>query len=115
MKDKQLEQKILHLASRAGIEGSRVFEVDKSADTNQINAYVTGIGATKRIVIWDTAIKRLDEDQLLFVMGHEMGHYVLHHIWWILFSLYVDFDCDSFSYLYCGKMVLAEIQTVFWI
>ena len=82
MKNKQLEQKILNLASRAGIEGSRVYEVDKSADTNQINAYVTGIGATKRIVIWDTAIKRLSEDQLLFVMGHEMGHYVLYHMWW---------------------------------
>lgn len=82
MENKQLEQKILHLASQAGIEGSRVFEVDKSADTNQINAYVTGIGSTKRIVIWDTAIQRLTEDQLLFVMGHEMGHYVLHHMWW---------------------------------
>lgn len=85
MKDKQLEQKILNLASRAGIEGSRVYEVDKSADTNQINAYVTGIGATKRIVIWDTAIEKLSEDQLLFVMGHEMGHYVLNHMWWGLF------------------------------
>ncbi len=82
MKDKQLEQKILSLASRAGIEGSCVYEIDKSADTNQINAYVTGIGATKRIVIWDTAIKNLSEDELLFVMGHEMGHYVLHHMWW---------------------------------
>ncbi len=82
MKDKELEQKILILASRAGIEGSRVYEVDKSADTNQINAYVTGIGVTKRIVIWDTAIKNFSEDELLFVMGHEMGHYVLHHMWW---------------------------------
>ena len=45
------------------------------------NAYVTGFGATKRIVLWDTIIKRLDEPQLLFVMGHEMGHYVLGHMW----------------------------------
>lgn len=82
MKNKQLEEKILHLAARAGIEGGRVYEVDMSADTNQVNAYVTGIGASKRIVIWDTAIRELSEDQLLFVMGHEMGHYVLHHMWW---------------------------------
>lgn len=82
MKDKQLEGKILNLASRAGIKGSHVYEVDKAADTNQINAYVTGVGPTKRIVIWDTAIKNLSEDQLLFVMGHEMGHYVLRHMWW---------------------------------
>ena len=81
MKDKTLETRILQLADRAGIAGSRVYEVDKSTDTNALNAYVTGIGATKRIVLWDTIIKRLDQPQLLFVMGHEMGHYVLGHMW----------------------------------
>ena len=82
MKDKQLEQKILQLAERAGIAGGRVYEVDMSADTKQVNAYVTGIGSSKRIVIGDTAIKELTVDELSFVMGHEMGHYVLHHVWW---------------------------------
>lgn len=82
MKDKQVEQKILQLADRAGIQGSHVYEVDMSADTKQVNAYVTGVGSSKRIVIWDTAIKELTTDELLFVMGHEMGHYVLHHLWW---------------------------------
>jgi STE24 endopeptidase len=81
MKNKALEAKILQLADRAGIEGGRVYEVDKSADTNTLNAYVAGVGGTKRIVLWDTIIARLDEPQLLFVMGHEMGHYVLNHIW----------------------------------
>jgi Zn-dependent protease with chaperone function len=81
MKDKALESRILQLADRAGIAGGRVYEVDKSTDTNALNAYVTGFGATKRIVLWDTTIKRLDQTQLLFVMGHEMGHYVLGHMW----------------------------------
>jgi Zn-dependent protease with chaperone function len=81
MKNKELEAKILNLADRAGIEGSRVFEVDKSADTKMVNAYVTGFMHTKRIVLWDTIISKLDEDELLFVMGHEMGHYVLGHVW----------------------------------
>ncbi len=80
MKDKELETKILDLASRAGIEGARVFEVDKSVDTNTVNAYVTGFGGSKRIVLWDTTIKKLEPDELLFVMGHEMGHYVLGHV-----------------------------------
>ena len=79
MHDRALEARILALADRAGIEGGRVFEVDKSADTRLVNAYVTGIGATKRIVLWDTLLDRLEPDQVLFVMGHEMGHYVLHH------------------------------------
>jgi len=81
MKNKTLEQRILQLADRAGIEGGRVYEVDKSTDTKALNAYVTGLGTTKRIVLWDTTIARLDEPELLFVMGHEMGHYVLGHIW----------------------------------
>jgi Zn-dependent protease with chaperone function len=81
MKNKELETKILQLAERAGIEGGRVYEVDKSQDTKTLNAYVTGFGATKRIVLWDTIIAKLDEDELLFVMGHEMGHYVLGHVW----------------------------------
>jgi len=81
MQDKQLEQKILSLAERAGIENSRVFEVDKSSDTKMMNAYVVGFGNSKRIVLWDTIIKGMNNDELLFVMGHEMGHYVLNHIW----------------------------------
>jgi Zn-dependent protease with chaperone function len=81
MKNKELEAKILALADRAGIEGGRVYEVEKSEDTKALNAYVTGFGNTKRIVLWDTAIAKLDQDELLFVMGHEMGHYVLGHVW----------------------------------
>ena len=80
MKYKALEQSILDLASKAGIEDSRVFEVEKSVDTKAVNAYVTGFGDTKRIVLWDTIIAKLDRDELLFVMGHEMGHYVLKHV-----------------------------------
>jgi Zn-dependent protease with chaperone function len=81
MKDKTLEADILHLADRAGIEGSRVYEVAKSEDTKAVNAYVNGFGATKRIVLWDTIIAKLNRRQLLVVMGHEMGHYVLGHVW----------------------------------
>lgn len=80
MKDRALEREILDLAARAGIDGSRVFEVDKSRDTKAVNAYVTGFLGTKRIVLWDTLIAKLDEHELLFVMGHEMGHYALGHV-----------------------------------
>jgi len=79
MKDKALEARILALAQRAGIEGSRVYEVDKSVDTRAVNAYVTGLGSTKRIVLWDTILARLEPDQILFVTAHEMGHFVLGH------------------------------------
>jgi len=81
MQDKVLETQILDLAHRAGIEGANVYEVNKSVDTNELNAYATGIGDTKRIVLWDTIIKQFTPDELLMVMGHEMGHYVLNHVW----------------------------------
>ena len=87
MQDKALEAKILHLAHRAGIENARVFEVNKSVDTKTLNAYATGIGDTQRIVLWDTIIKALPPRELLFVMGHEMGHYVLGHTWRMIFVI----------------------------
>jgi STE24 endopeptidase len=80
MQDKALEARILALADRAGIEGGRIFEVKKSVDTNTVNAYVTGFLATKRIVLWDTLLAKLNDEEVLFVMGHEMGHYVLGHV-----------------------------------
>src|SRR5271157_5335451 len=80
MKNKRLEQSILNLSSRAGIDGSRVFEVNKSIDTKTLNANVTGVLGSKRIVLFDTLIARLEEKELLVVMSHEMGHYVLGHV-----------------------------------
>ncbi len=80
MKDKRLEARIDALARQAGIDGGKIFEVDKGKDTRTVNAYVTGLFGTKRIVLWDTILAKLDEDELLTVMGHEMGHYVLNHV-----------------------------------
>ena len=78
--DKVLETRILETAGRAGIAGSRVYEVEKSVDTRTISAYVVGFGATKRIVLYDTLLETLTPDEIVFVVGHEMGHYVLRHI-----------------------------------
>jgi STE24 endopeptidase len=79
MRDRALEARIHQLAARAGIPDSRIYEVRKSDETRQVNAYVTGFGRTKRIVLWDTLVDRLEPDEVLFVMGHEIGHYVLRH------------------------------------
>jgi STE24 endopeptidase len=80
LQNKRLEARILAQAARGGIDASRVFEVNRSKTTRTMNAYVTGFLGTKRIVLWDTLLKALDEDELLFILGHEMGHYVLGHI-----------------------------------
>ena len=76
MRDQVLEARILALADRAGVGGAEVFVVDKSRDTKAVNAYVTGFLGTKRIVLWDTLLETLDDDEVLAVVGHELGHYV---------------------------------------
>ena len=78
----QLVESIEKLAQRAGepIPPQHIFLMEASAKTNQINAYVTGIGASKRVVVWDNTIKKMAPDEVLFIVGHEMGHYVLGHI-----------------------------------
>jgi len=79
--DAELRQQILDLAAKAGIPARKVYEVNKSRQTKKYNAYVSGFGASQRIVLWDTTLEGMKHDEILYVMGHEMGHYRLHHIW----------------------------------
>ncbi|HSP06302.1 MAG TPA: M48 family metallopeptidase [Acidobacteriota bacterium] len=62
------------------IPRDRMFEMKASEKLKSVNAYVTGFGASKRVVVWDTTIVKMTAPQTLFVFGHEMGHYVLKHI-----------------------------------
>jgi len=81
LQDKELEEKILDIADEANIPAEHVYEVNMSEKTNALNAYVTGIGSNSRIVLWDTTLTKLDDDEILFIMAHEMGHYVMKHIY----------------------------------
>jgi Zn-dependent protease with chaperone function len=63
------------------IERARMFEMQASEKVTTYNAYVTGIGASKRVVVWDNTSRDLTIPETLFVFGHEQGHYVLQHIW----------------------------------
>ena len=57
-----------------------MFLMKASEKSNGINAYVTGIGSSKRFVMWDTTTDRMPDDEIMFIFGHESGHYVLNHI-----------------------------------
>lgn len=80
--DPSLVQQLELVAARGGLQipASRIFLMDASRKVTTPNAYVTGIGASKRIVVWDTTIHEETADAILFTYGHEQGHYVLHHI-----------------------------------
>jgi STE24 endopeptidase len=81
-KQPQLVAEIERVVRRGGlsIPHERMFEMNASEKYTTLDAYVTGFGATKRVVVWDTTLKRMTVPQTLFVFGHEMGHYVLNHI-----------------------------------
>jgi STE24 endopeptidase len=92
----ELARRIEEVTMRAGqrIAPDRMFVMNASTKSNSINAYVTGLGASKRVVVWDTTIAKATIPQTLMVFGHEMGHYVLLHIpkaiaffWTFLFVL----------------------------
>jgi len=76
-----LKTRLLDLAHAQEIPASDVYEVDASRQSGHTNAYVSGLLGTERIVIYDTLLKTHTPREIVAVMGHEMGHYVLHHLW----------------------------------
>ncbi len=77
-----LVDQLQKLVGRSGlaIPRDRMFEMKASEKLNSLNAYVSGFGGSKRVVVWDTTLQKLTTPEILFVFGHEMGHYVLNHI-----------------------------------
>jgi STE24 endopeptidase len=121
LKNKELETKILALAKKANIPAEHVFEVNMAEETNAMNAYVTGIGSNARIVLWDTTLNKLNDDQILFIMAHEMAHYVEKHIYWgiggylalSLLGLYLTYRLMNWAVGRWGKeLKLADVKDV---
>ncbi|MBV8781705.1 MAG: M48 family metallopeptidase [Phycisphaerae bacterium] len=80
--DAALAGSLERVVNRAGLQipEERMFWMKASEKTKTINAYVTGIGASKRVVVWDTTIANATMPEILYVFGHELGHYVLNHL-----------------------------------
>jgi STE24 endopeptidase len=76
-----LETKIRELAARYGVGGATILRFDMSRQTKKANAFVTGVFGTERIAIADTLLDEFAEDETLFVVAHELGHYVKRDPW----------------------------------
>lgn len=74
LQDGPLRTQILHLADEEGVEVDEVLVADASRRTTTLNAYVSGFGGTRRVVVYDTLIEDLPEDQALSVVAHELAH-----------------------------------------
>jgi len=80
VKAEGLEEKVRDLMARAGLKVSRVFQVDASRRSRHSNAYFTGIGRVKRIVLFDTLIEHMTVEEILAVLAHEAGHWKKRHV-----------------------------------
>ncbi|MBI5491534.1 MAG: M48 family metallopeptidase [Deltaproteobacteria bacterium] len=78
--DAALEESIREVADRAGIKVKRVLKIDASRRTTHTNAYFTGIGRVKRIVLYDTLLERLTGAEITAVLAHEIGHWKKRHV-----------------------------------
>ncbi|MCI0469908.1 MAG: M48 family metallopeptidase, partial [Nitrospirae bacterium] len=107
------EGSIKALMEKAGIKISRVFKMDASKRSRHTNAYFTGIGKVKRIVLYDTLVQLMDRNEILSVLAHEAGHWKKKHI----LKMLIVVEAMSFAGIYLSfriikSGILAEIFNI---
>lgn len=80
LEKESLEEGVRELLDKAGVKAGKVLQVDASRRSGHSNAYFTGIGKVKRVVLFDTLMEQLDDKELLAVLAHELGHWRCGHI-----------------------------------
>lgn len=81
LEEGSLRTAIEKVTADAGIENPTILQVNMSEKVTTFNAYVTGIMGNARIVLWDTTLEGMEQDEILFILAHEIGHYVKHHVY----------------------------------
>jgi STE24 endopeptidase len=79
---------IRSMTERAGVHVGRVLKVDASRRSSHSNAYFTGLGRVKRVVLFDTLLSQMSHPQILAVLAHELGHWKKHHVLWRMLVMY---------------------------
>lgn len=113
VEDETLREMIKGIAEKAGIHAGSILKIDASKRSRHTNAYFTGIGKTKRIVLYDTLLTNLSHDEIIAVLAHEAGHWKRKH----LLKTIVSFEIISFvgifiSYLIVGSDVLTKLFSI---
>ncbi|ACM19247.1 peptidase, M48 family [Geotalea daltonii FRC-32] len=102
VKDAELEGEIRDLMEKAGLHVSRVMQMDASRRSRHSNAYFTGIGRVKRIVLYDTLLEQMDRHEILAILAHEVGHWKKGHVWKRL----VTTEISALAALYLSYLLL---------
>jgi len=119
LEDKELADKINKLLKNVGFKSSGVFSVDASKRDNRLNAYFGGLGSTKRVVLFDTLIEKLTHNELLAVLGHELGHFkngdilknivIMGFVMFAFFGIFGNLPQEIFLQLHLNKEPYAVI------
>ncbi|MEA2050348.1 MAG: M48 family metallopeptidase [Campylobacterota bacterium] len=119
LKDKVLEEKIEKLLDEVGFKSSGVFSVDASKRDNRLNAYFGGLGSTKRVVLFDTLVEKLSHNELLAVLGHELGHFkngdilknigIMGLVMFVFFAIFGNLPDELFLQLHLNNQPYAII------
>ncbi len=80
LEEGELRNKIQEFSKKAGFELENIYVIDGSKRSTKANAYFTGLGSKKRIVLFDTLIEDLEPDEIVAVLAHEIGHYKHNHM-----------------------------------
>jgi len=89
-----LRDKIAAYAATVGFKLNKIFVIDGSKRSTKANAYFSGFGSEKRVTLYDTLIKDLDEEEIVAVLAHEIGHYKRKHI---IFNLLASISLTGFT------------------
>jgi len=109
LEDGSLKTKISEFAQKAGFKLDNVFVIDGSKRSTRANAYFTGLGKKKRIVLYDTLINDFNEDEIVAVLAHEIGHFKKQHIRKSLLISFVNTGLMLFVFgLFLGQDVFAQ-------
>ena len=116
LEDEELKKEILVITDKAGISVGSILVADASKKTNKVNAYFTGIGKSKRIVIYDNLLEKYSKDEVLSVIAHEVGHWKYMHIlkniliksrtWWSIVPQIMDI-----SFYFSNSLMSSKRET----
>ena len=111
--DGSLKTKIQDYAQKVGFKLDKIVVIDGSKRSTKANAYFSGFGSEKRVTLFDTLIKDLEEEEIVAVLAHEVGHYKRKHI---LFNLIINILVMGFTFwllsLFIGNPILSEALNV---
>lgn len=122
LEEGELKDAITAMMEKVGLKSDGIFVMDASKRDSRLNAYFGGLGKSKRVVLFDTLLEKLNKEELLAVLGHELGHYSHGDIWkniglmglllFIVFFLFGHLPDELFTQMHVAPHAGVKIATL---